>query len=264
MGDEYMEVNSKEYRRKPPSQVYSLASLDDDFLQHVMPHLKGKDVQDLPIKSQRTGTDVIDARGIFLRKEVSQKLCNLRQSELEGQLGISSAYKVEQILKRAERRTQEMADDATKREKLKGKVDYKIFLGEFHHFIKLPITFLLCRSDKRVQTEHRTGDESFRNDPGFCLRGGVHLLAPDLRHARAHPARAGHVCLHKHRDESIGDGAPADHLDRTSALLLPPHLQPKEALGVVALPILHVSKPFPSSFSISEYRASACIAPHHS
>ena len=244
MGDEYMEVNSKEYRRKPPSQVYSLASLDDDFLQHVMPHLKGKDVQDLPIKSQRTGTDVIDARGIFLRKEVSQKLCNLRQSELEGQLGISSAYKVEQILKRAERRTQEMADDATKREKLKGKVDYKIFLGEFHHFIKLPITFLLCRSDKRVQTEHRTGDESFRNDPGFCLRGGVHLLAPDLRHARAHPARAGHVCLHKHRDESIGDGAPADHLDRTGALLLAPHLQPKEALGVVALHILHVGAIF--------------------
>ena len=138
MGDEYMEVNSKEYRRKPPSQVYSLASLDDDFLQHVMPHLKGKDVQDVAIKCQRTGgTDVIDARGIFLRKEVSQKLCNLRQSELEGQLGISSAYKVDQILKRAEDRTQEMADDATKKEKLKGKVDYKIFLGKFHP----PISF---------------------------------------------------------------------------------------------------------------------------
>ena len=133
-----MEVNSKEYRRKPQSQVYSLASLDDDFLQHVMPHLKGKDVQDLPIRSPRTGTDVIDARGVFLRKEVSRKLCNLRQSELEGQLGISSAYKVDQILKRAEQRTQEMAgNDRTKREKLKGKVDYKIFLGEFHQFIKL-------------------------------------------------------------------------------------------------------------------------------
>ena len=206
MGDEYMEVNSKEYRRKPASQVYSLASLDDDFLQHVMPHLKGKDVQDLPIRSPRTGTDVIDARGVFLRKEVSQKLCNLRQSELEGQLGISSAYKVDQILKRAEQRTQEMAgNNPTKREKLKGKVDYKIFLGEFKHFIKLPIIVLLRRSDKRVQTEHRTGDEGFSNDPGLCLRGGVHLLAPDIRHARSHPARAGHVRLHKHRDESIGD-----------------------------------------------------------
>ena len=241
MGDEYMEVNSKEYRRKPPSQVYSLASLDDDFLQHVMPHLKGKDVQDVAIKSQRTGgTDVIDARGIFLRKEVSQKLCNLRQSELEGQLGISSAYKVDQILKRAEQRTQEMANDATKREKLKGKVDYKIFLGEFLHFIKLPITFLLCRSDKRVQTEHRAGDKGFSNDPSLCLRGGVHLLPPNLCHARAHPARAGHVRLHQHRDEPVRDGSRADHLDRTGALLLPPHLQPEEALGVVALHILHV------------------------
>jgi len=130
MGDEYMEVNSKEYRRKPLSQVYSLPSLDDDFLQHVMPYLKPmpKDERDLSIKFERTGTDVIDARGIFPRKEVSQKLRSLRQSELEGQLGISSPYKVDQILKRAEQKTQEMADDAREREKLKGKVDYKIFL----------------------------------------------------------------------------------------------------------------------------------------
>ena len=105
MGDEYMEVNSKEYRLKPRSQVYSLPSLDDDFLQHFMPYLQGKDEHDLPIRSTRTGTDVIDARGYFSRKEVTKKLCNLRQSELEGQLGISSPYKVDQILKRAEQRT---------------------------------------------------------------------------------------------------------------------------------------------------------------
>ena len=137
MGDEYMEVNSKEYRRKPLSQVYSLPSLDDDFLQHVMPYLKPmpKDERDLSIRFERTGTDVIDARGIFPRKEVSQKLRNLRQSELEGQLGISSPYKVDQILKRAEQRTQEMAEDAKARERLRGKVDYKIFLGEFHYSI---------------------------------------------------------------------------------------------------------------------------------
>ena len=267
MGEEYMEVNSKEYRRKPLSQVYSLPSLDDDFLQHVMPHLKGKDVQDLPIRSPRTGTDVIDARGVFLRREVSKKLCNLRQSELEGQLGISSPYKVDQILKRAEQRTQEMADNAEKREKLKGKVDYKIFLGEFHHLNKLPIICLLSRSDKRVQTEYGAGDEAFSSDPGVCLRGGVHLLPPNLRHDRSHPARARHVRLHEHRDESIRDGARANQLDRTGALLLSSHLQPKEALGVVALHILHVGgilfhPPFPFPYIPHQLVFIHCIAPN--
>ena len=151
MGDEYMEVNSKEYRLKPRSQVYSLPSLDDDFLQHVMPYLEGKDERDLSVQFQRTGTDVIDARGVFPRKEVSQKLRNLRQSELEGNLGISSPFKVEQILKKAEQRTQEMAKNAEKRAMLKGKVDYKIFLGESYPVINnLIITFFLSRSDKRV------------------------------------------------------------------------------------------------------------------
>ena len=117
----------------------------------------------------------------------------------------SKEYKIEGVRKFS----QEMADNATKREKLKGKVDYKIFLGEFHHFIKLPITFLLYRSDKRVQTEHGAGDKGFSNDPSLCLRGGVHLLPPNLCHARAHPARAGDVRLHKHRNESIGDRAQA-------------------------------------------------------
>ena len=239
MGDEYMEVNSKEYRLKPRSQVYSLPSLDDDFLQHFMPYLQGKDEHDLPIRSTRTGTDVIDARGYFSRKEVTKKLCNLRQSELEGQLGISSPYKVDQILKRAEQRTREGAKDAKKREKLRGKVDYKIFLGEVQN-VRSSFIFPFSRSGKRIQTEYRARDKGLRRNPGVRLRGGVHMLPSHLCHDRAHLARAGHVRLHQHRHEPVGDGAEANHVDRPGAVLLSPDLQPPETLGVVALYILHV------------------------
>jgi len=119
MGEQYAEVNSVEYGVKRRADQYSLLSLDQDFLQHIELHLS-QDERD-------GGQDEIDAKGVFDRAEVSKKLRNLRTSELEGRLGVTFS-KVDDVLRRAERRTQQMAKTSTDRRNLKGKVKYKAFL----------------------------------------------------------------------------------------------------------------------------------------
>ena len=121
MGEQYAEVNSVEYGVKRRADQYSLLSLDQDFLQHIELHLS-QDERD-------GGQDEIDAKGVFDRAEVSKKLRNLRTSELEGRLGVTFS-KVDDVLRRAERRTQQMAKTSTDRQNLKGKVKYKAFLGK--------------------------------------------------------------------------------------------------------------------------------------
>jgi hypothetical protein len=75
--------------------------------------------------------DEIDARGTFQRVEVARELRRLRRSELEGRLGISG-HKVEEILRRAEQRTQEQQEDG-KKMVARGEIKYKVFLGELSH-----------------------------------------------------------------------------------------------------------------------------------
>lgn len=126
MTDLYEAVSSQDYRMKRcVKEDYSLKSLDMDFLPHLMPHL-AKDEQDTgKVKLRKpSAKDEIDARGTFLRSEVSKDLRKLGREELEGRLGISS-HKVDEILRRAEVRTREMAG---KKMVHKGEIKYKAFI----------------------------------------------------------------------------------------------------------------------------------------
>lgn len=129
--DQYEAVSSQEYEgRRSRDSEYSLRKLDKDFLLHLQPHLhlSGDEPDYSSLMSLRrkplTTEDVIDSRGTFLRTEVRKELRKLGRTELEGRLGISS-HKLDEILRRAEVRTKEMAG---KKMVHKGEIKYKAFI----------------------------------------------------------------------------------------------------------------------------------------
>lgn len=127
MGANYDPVVSREYAvRRPEIKKITLKSLNDDFHEHLLPHIHG-DVVD-PGVGITPSSDEIDT-GTFERREVSAYLHRLRWEELEGRLGISS-HKVDEILRRAEHMTQYKARQ-NKKPIVKGVIKYKYFLGKF-------------------------------------------------------------------------------------------------------------------------------------
>ena len=70
-----------------------------------------------------SSVDDIDARGTFNKEEARREFSRLSRGELEGRLGLSS-HKVEDILNRAEKRSQRRHRDLKP-----GVIHYKVFLG---------------------------------------------------------------------------------------------------------------------------------------
>jgi len=114
MGDNYEPVERANWS-KDGGRDYSLQGLDNDWIDIVLPHLRGSDVPDYARKSTGYGYDVLDARGYFDKTEVWREIKRLSHDELENRLGISLA-KVHDILSRV---PQEKG----------GKVNYKKFLA---------------------------------------------------------------------------------------------------------------------------------------